>query len=78
MSLPSHVVDLLEHAARHPEGGLALLDAELESCAALYQLHPTEVERARRACESPERRREAEHILSRPGASARAPSEAAV
>jgi len=65
MTLPSHVVELLEHAARHPDGGLPLLDAQLECCASLYQVHPTLVESARRACESREARAEAEAILSR-------------
>lgn len=47
MPLPMHVVELLEHAARHPDGAQPLFDAQLECTAALYQVHPERVEAAR-------------------------------
>ena len=62
--LPSDVVELLEHAARHPEGGAALLEGNLESVAALYQLHPARVEHVRVAVAHPEQRSLAEAILA--------------
>lgn len=47
--LSAEMVHLLELAARHPEGHLPLFEGHLESVAALYQVHPSMVERFR-AC----------------------------
>ncbi len=69
--LPQDVVELLEFAARHPEGGSALLEGHLESVAALYQLHPAKVEHVRNTISKTGHRAHAEAILS--GAGAQAP-----
>lgn len=65
MTLPVPVVELLEHAARHPDGERPLFEAQLESTAALYQVHPRHVELARECLAQADDRREAELILSR-------------
>lgn len=70
--LPLDVVETLELAGRHPEGGAALLEGNLESIAALYQLHPAKVEHVRAWVSQPGTRTHVEEIL----ASARAEAPA--
>jgi hypothetical protein len=54
LRLAEAVVRVVRVAARHPEGLEPLFAGHLESVAALYQLRPAEVERAREALATPE------------------------
>ncbi len=47
------VVELLETVAVHPEGEHPLFEGDLESVAALYQVHPARIEAARLAFGGP-------------------------
>jgi hypothetical protein len=62
--LPEDVAATLKHAARHPDGGAPLLEGNLESVAALYQLHPSRIERVRAVVAEPAFRSLAEAILA--------------
>ena len=62
--LPEDVAATLHQAARHPDGGAPLLEGNLESVAALYQLHPSRVERVRSVVAQPGYRSLAEAILA--------------
>lgn len=64
LQLPQDVVALVELAADHADGAAPLFDANLECVAALYQVHPARVERARAAFASPSARLEAEALIS--------------
>ncbi len=64
MPLPQDVVELVQHAARHPDGAGPLFEGDLESVAALYQVHPERVEHARRTLEAPQARLHATRLIS--------------
>lgn len=56
MHLPDAVVQMVKVAAQHPEGLAPLFEGDLECVAALYQVHPSLVERARELVCTPEGR----------------------
>jgi hypothetical protein len=47
LELPKDAVELLDLAVHHPDGASALWEGQLESTAALYQVHPSRVEALR-------------------------------
>lgn len=63
--LPVKMMELLELAARHPEGHAPLYEGHLESVAALYQVHPSMVERFRACLAQEGGRRRAGQTLQR-------------
>ena len=64
--LSTEVVEVLERAAAHPDGGEALLTGQVAAVAALYQLHPEKVEAVRAHVALPGKRLQADAILERP------------
>lgn len=56
LHLPEAAVRMVKIAAQHPEGLAPLFEGDLECVAALYQVHPSLVERAREVLATPQAR----------------------